>query len=523
MLILRRFSLRCAAFFAVLALAPPSLAQHSSPHATYTLRAQVREVLTDVTVTDANGNPVTGLPQSAFHVYDDSHPQNIQSFTDHAGANLAVLPASTAPGAYTNRYLAHPPAVFNVALINVDGSSIVDQMFLAQQLIRLVKKLPPTEPLAIYAITGPHIVLMQNFTANRAALLQAVRRTVPRLDITNRRKGRDAMALYQLAGALSQYPGRKNVLWFTDGTNLHLYPGSGSNRDYGYVRPLYNTLQDDRIALYPIDLRGLTVERGQAVRTLSGKASKMVAKSLRHGAILDDIHLQHTLMIQAARSTGGHAYISNNSFASDCRHLLNHSADFYTIVYAPNDIRRYHQWHNVRITVAGDYHLSYRHGYYANNSGFAAPPRSLLLARKTSTQPPLAHSRPILFQAQLIPASTAQRSAAHPKIPNYERAYTVHFILPAADFHPSATAPSRVTVSTAAVVIDNGGVIVGNRIQNLQLKLNTAQLRAHPHGHFAVAQTIAAPNGHNHLYLAVWNTSTGRLGTLQIPLTVKRR
>jgi VWFA-related protein len=522
---------------AALALLLPAFsghAQQTPAHQPFTLQTQVREVLTDVTVTDANGHPVRGLSRADFHIYDNGHPQAIESFTAHSGKDLAVAASSTAPGTYSNRYLTHPPAAYNVLLVDNKDASLIDQMYLAEELHRLVNHLPSGEPLALYAVNGQRVVLMQNFTANHAALLAAVRRTVPRFRDTNRLYDSDATAFAQLAGDLSQYPGRKNVLWFTADTNLHIYPGIGSDRTYGYMHPLYNTLESERIAIYPIDLRGLTVARGQVVASMTadpgngstssshtgcGNIASCMAAS---GARVDDIHLEHQLMLQAAESTGGRAYINNNSLAGAARQILNHSADYYTLVYTPNDIHHQDRWHHVRITVKNGYHLSYRHGYYVNDSGFTPSQKALLLARKTSLSPPNAHSQPIIFQAHVQPATSAERSAMKTRLPGYARAYTVQYILPAADFTSSGAHRSRVSLGTAAVIMNDDGLILGHQMQKLQLKLNTAQLRKNPHGDFAVTQTLGLPKGHDHLYLAVWDTSTGRMGTLNIPLQVTR-
>jgi hypothetical protein len=47
---------------------------------TLTLHAGTRIVLTDVTVTDRHGNPVHGLPASAFHISDNNEPEVLASF-----------------------------------------------------------------------------------------------------------------------------------------------------------------------------------------------------------------------------------------------------------------------------------------------------------------------------------------------------------------------------------------------------------------------------------------------------------
>lgn len=535
MLTLRLPSLAFTVLLAFLSLAIPSLAQNTPPRAPYTLHKQVREVLTDVTVTDANGNPVTGLPQSAFHIYDDGHPQTITSFIAHAGQDRAVLPASTHPGTYSNRYLNHPPAVYDVILIDTTAANLIDQMVLTQQLVRLVRHIPPGDPLAVYAHTGPRVVLVQNFTTNRPKLIAAIRHVIPRIPDADYQQYSDATEINQIAGDLSQYPGRKNLLWFTSNFNLHLFPGSASRRDYEYMHPLYDTLQQERIALYPIALRGLTVARGGihpmpsaghspiSHGTGGGSFKETPQQSYwSHGVTFQDLPAEHILMEGAAAATGGHAYYNTNGLAQAARQVIHRSADFYTISYSPNDIHHNNHWHQVRVTVAGNYHLNYRRGYYDDESGTPPPPKPYTLASKNTIQTPNAHSDPIIFQAHLRPASKAQISAAHPKIPRREHAYAIRYLLPAAAFSPSGAGHAKVTVGTAAVVVDDGGVVVGKRLQLLQLKLNASQLHAHPHASFAVTQTIAAPKGHNHLYLAVWNTSTGRLGTLQIPLTVQK-
>lgn len=76
-----------------LAAALPADAQanggYGGPQSGYTFRANSRVVLTDVTVTDANGNPVHGLKASDFHVFDNNKPQEIASFEEHRRDDVA--------------------------------------------------------------------------------------------------------------------------------------------------------------------------------------------------------------------------------------------------------------------------------------------------------------------------------------------------------------------------------------------------------------------------------------------------
>ena len=76
----------------------------------YTLHANKRVVLTDVTVTDRKGNPIHSLKASDFRISDNGKPQDLASFEEHSGAPIESVPPSAAkPGVYTNEFLQHPP------------------------------------------------------------------------------------------------------------------------------------------------------------------------------------------------------------------------------------------------------------------------------------------------------------------------------------------------------------------------------------------------------------------------------
>jgi len=126
--------------------AKPLEGQSSSSASTpgFTLRSETRSVLTDVTVTDRNGNPVSRLPSSASHIFDDNRPQDIASFEEHTAKKessaVAAAPAAAA-GVYSNDLLLHPPSVLNVLLLDTTNMRMEDQMYLSYQLNKFLKTL----------------------------------------------------------------------------------------------------------------------------------------------------------------------------------------------------------------------------------------------------------------------------------------------------------------------------------------------------------------------------------------------
>jgi VWFA-related protein len=109
----------------------------------FTIQANSRVVLTDVTVIDREGNPVHGLPASAFRIFDNNQPQATATFEEHTGIPAATLMPTGAPtGTYSNDYLLHLPPALNVILVDIANLQITDQMYLYYELTTFFKKQP---------------------------------------------------------------------------------------------------------------------------------------------------------------------------------------------------------------------------------------------------------------------------------------------------------------------------------------------------------------------------------------------
>jgi VWFA-related protein len=237
------------------------LAQSPAPPP-YTLHTQARVVLTDVTVTDANGNTVHNLSPSVFHIFDNKRPQDIASFEEHTAAQPSVIPAASPSSSHTfsNDFLLHPPPVFNVIVLDTATINVVDQMYLNEQLTEFINALPPQNSLAIYVHGGEFTLLLQNFTTDHALLFAAIHKAIPVIRMPGAQSYNSIQAMQQIAIYLGQLPGRKNVLWFGAGSNLFLMADATKipvSIDYRVLRVLYDELESSRIALYPIDVRGL--------------------------------------------------------------------------------------------------------------------------------------------------------------------------------------------------------------------------------------------------------------------------
>jgi VWFA-related protein len=480
----------------------------------YTIQVNSRVVLTDVTVIDNKGNPVRGLPESAFRIFDNKKPQTIASFEEHAGTPAVMEPAATPAGVYSNDYLLHLPPVLNVVIIDIANLQITDQMYLNYELTRFFEDQPDGQPLAIYLRAGNGCFLVQNFTSDRALLLAALHKVIPRIPPTGREYLSDIDTLHQIATYLSQLPGRKNVLWFSGGSTLYLRDDAELYEDTAMWRDLYDELEQERIAVYPIDARGLTTY----------SSFSMFA--------------QHSLMNETAKATGGQAFYNNNGLKEITGHVLNSDDSFYTLTYSPHDLHFDNKWHKVRMTLNEEgYQLSYRRGYFADGSpGGAEQPqntstRTRLLPDGEKVQLPAIRSLPIIFHARVLPASDPAVDSA-PKLPVSIPApppkkggvpFSVLYSLPVDGFtRQTVDGKSEVILGVAAVILNRDGRVVDTRAERMTMTLNEDVARLHPNVPLAFDQRLNLTKDDQYLYLAVWDVTSGRIGTLQIPLQVSK-
>jgi VWFA-related protein len=496
------------------ALFPPAQLKAQTPpdQSIYTFHANTRVVLTDVTVTDANGNPVHGLPQAAFRILDNKQPQVVASFEEHTDLPAAPMqPASTA-GVYSNDYLLHLPPVLNIVLIDIANLDVPDQMYLDYELTKFLNEQPEGQPLAIYLRSGSGCFLVQNFTSDRKLLLGAVHKAIPRLPPHGREYLTDFDTLRQLVVSLSQLPGRKNVLWFSGGSTRFLIPDAIQLQNYAAWRDLYDDFDQGRIAIYPIDARGLT------------------------GNFNPSMWEQQMAMKDVAQATGGQAFYNNNGLKEITEHLLSSDNSFYTLTYSPSDLRFDNKWHKVQVAVDGaSYHLSYRSGYFADGSvrekDRPAETRTRLLANGEKLDVIEASARPIIFQAIVLPASDPtlvnldKPAAALPAPPRKKGSvpFLIRYTVPLDAFSVRRVdGKLQIVLGIAAIPFDRDGSPGKHEVEQVTMILNEAVYRRNPNTSITLDQQITLVKDDKFLNLGLWDTMNGHFGSIQLPLEVPK-
>src|SRR5665213_883696 len=196
------------------------------------LQVNSRLVVLDVVVLDRDGNFVSNLDRSKFHVVEDKAPQAIRNFDPPTGHEM---PAGSAGKILVNSSADLPKignAPVNVLVIDELNTPFMQIAYAQQMMTKYLKSLPEVLPVPTLFIAAgaSRIQVLHDYTQSRADLLASVQTHVTDADFTtlsntlNGGRHGNQNGLAQTLGALTQvassmrgFPGRKNVIWVGTG------------------------------------------------------------------------------------------------------------------------------------------------------------------------------------------------------------------------------------------------------------------------------------------------------------------
>jgi VWFA-related protein len=523
----------------------------------------------DVTVTDAGGNPIHGLRASEFRITEDKAPQRVKTFEEHTlPATPAAAPdaAKLQPGVFTNALTVQADTPVNILLLDTLNTGMTSQAFVHGQLVKYLKNARPGTRMAIFALSGGHLVMLQSLTADPTLLRLAIARSHPEAthippansgggtaggaeaqiasvspeladaiqqfqqtesDTYQALAGKETLsALNQLARYLAGIPGRKNLIWFGGSFPVGVRPAgssdsvakymadslSGTNPVDAQYRETITLLTRARVAIYPADANGLGLE------------SRMGAQRWASRVAMGDI----------ADATGGHAFYNTNGLAQAVDEVTTNGASYYTLAYAPSRGGAHGEYRNIRVQLNGkSYKLAYRHGYYAEPSDAAAPnstpdpnPNNQLPSIRLAslyTAPPETQIR---FFAHLAPVEQTpeprltQTSARRQLAPERFRRYQIDFSVDplALDIRTTPDGLRHAHLEFLTLVFDTRGRVVNSTAETAQATWNPAQFATAQQQGVRYPQQVAVPaEGVHTVRVLIHDLNTDKIGSMDLP------
>lgn len=564
---------------------PPSL---KLPPPTASLRVETRLVLVDVVATDKNGHAVEGLTREDFALAEDGRSQEIAFFSREGQSQTASAPAALPPNVYTN----HPdyyraPGALTLVLLDALNTPRKDQMLMREELLRYFKSpLPANQWTALLALTD-QLRVLQDFTPNRELLLAAVKDYTPQqagplgvreqvlsreteeehaalqemikwcgdpcrdfLDSLKRfeeaamaasdkeRMQRTLAALRTLGQGVAGYPGRKNLIWVSASFPV-FYPGDRTGRHRwsadAEVRATAQLLNDARVAIYPVDPRGLVdafkpesyqdfeARMSEAAGSPPGyspsptgpepSASVIPSRSPRHPQ--QYLYASQSAMKVLAETTGGLAFYNRNDLANAVGVAVADGSSYYALGYYPKNEEWSGAFRRIEVKLArSGLRLRYRQGYYATRTPSGARP--------TAGGASLDDELVAALEAPLPATGIVFRAHVPPPAPGSSSRVSVEFWFDSNILlrDPEAGGAGRLDVDCVVGAFSPDGALVQTVGQRAQWIVPSQDSDETTENGVSVPASLDLPPGNYHLRLLVCDNHSRRLGRVDLPLTL---
>jgi VWFA-related protein len=384
----------------VLAQSPDS----SQPEIVFKSRSEL--VTVPVIVTDKFGRHVHFLKKEDFELRQAGAPQRIANFEEVLKPSDIHL-SSAVPGQFTNVLTSDPkPVNLTILMVDLLNTSISDQMnantALTQYLAELGKNPPPT---SIFALTGGGLKIIHDFATDSAKLATALESTSPRREgvepamqvnlnndsdplmrqaferLAEAEKHRELMdreiailttlrAMRQIAQSCAGLPGRKILLWASGGFPFSfsevgeelktMRPTTASYSDLAsFYEETWKVLNQAQVAVYPVDVRGLTTDALADVETDSP------TRGYQHGEWTNSEII--ATFKAFAQMTGGLAFYHTNGLKAAFEKAADDNREYYMLSFYLNSHQAKTGWHklNVRVKRPG-VQVRARSGFYVS-------------------------------------------------------------------------------------------------------------------------------------------------------------
>jgi len=385
---------------------------------TIKLRGELVQI--DVLVTDKNNKPVGGLKREDFELYDNDKPVTITNFSYEEVKNLRMAAgkeagqSATLPQAITAQEL-HRMVAFVIDTLHMNIGSMYQTRKMLQDFVE--NQMKPGD-LVLILSTGGGSGLLQQFTADRRLLSQAINRLRPlyftnaltpyrTLERRNTSLSDSNLTFRRLPGALSmpdagvnaqgyidpletadvretldrlndvvkamsKMPGRKVTMFVSQGFRLYR---TDTTSDLARTMALAARAN---VVFYAIDPAGLVydgITAGDAFQPAEGQSIGIAAIDLMRVNQNDRREAQGSLS-RIASETGGKFFHNNNDIINGLSNFLDENSAYYMLGFQPDSKRWDGKFHKIKVMVRDrpDLTVAYRKGYLAQSQNLDARP-----------------------------------------------------------------------------------------------------------------------------------------------------
>ena len=329
----------------------------------------------NVIAVDRQGLPVTDLTSDDFRVTDAGKEQRI-AFFHHTDTSRWKMQQPLGPHEFSNRGGSQIPYA-TVILFDLMNEGFGSRGYAQNEIVRALESMETADYLYFYVLTVdgqllvahglPAVTTREPWTRQIKPLMDQVMRSATKIRLYDIdvavRVQLTFEALETLATELSRVPGRKNIVWITDGVPIALGPERSDTGDFvdftPELRKLSEALDESGVAVYPV--RQVLFGAPDSIGFTSGNGETGGA-----GTGIESVATLNAL----AGMTGGRPTMGRDIGVA-LKQAMNDVRSSYQMGYYPPEGNWNNKFHNLRVTcMRKGVRIQAKTGYYA----WTAPP-----------------------------------------------------------------------------------------------------------------------------------------------------
>jgi VWFA-related protein len=369
--------------------APTAKTQQEQP---FKIQVKTQLVVEAVTVKHKDGKTVEGLTEKDFIITEDTVPQTISMFQfERLDETPAVVQESTkAPTVRVQppklnqspsssaRFQDRRLLILFFDMVNTYPPDQFRAFAAADKFIRSRMKTP--DLIAIMAFQKGVVSILQDFTANREALLNTLSKLIypdendsddpvgafgqdtAEFNLFN--SDRQLSALQTAVNMLRSVNEQKSLVYFAGGLRLNGLDNQAQ------LRATINASIRANVSFFPIDSRGLvaTAPLGDANRPSPGGYGMFTGATAM--SLISNFQRSQDTLYALAADTGGKAMLDNNDLTSGIVQAQQAITSYYVLGYYPTNTNPDGKFRRIKISLkeTTNAELDYRQGYFASKT-----------------------------------------------------------------------------------------------------------------------------------------------------------
>jgi VWFA-related protein len=374
-----------------------------------TFVSDTKLVIVNVAVKDKSGRPVTNLKKEDFRIFEDNAPQTLSVFDvqELSSDPLAPMSFATRPDTIEQRTPAAPkplplsmrdPKRYEdkrlIALFfDMSSMQTLEQARAQEAGIKFIQSQMTAGDLVSVLTFSTKLRTIVEFTDDRDSLIAGLRgltlgegSDLAAMASTSADEGDDSgafaaddtefnifntdrklSALEDAARQLSIYPEKKALIYFSSGIE------KTGIENQSQIKATVNAAVRANVAFYPIDARGLTASAPGGDASTASPRGTGILTGTRQASLRSSFNDSQETLYSLAADTGGKALLDSNDLTLGIRQAQNDIHSYYTLGYYPTNTAPDGRYRRIRVqlvnaSLAKDYKLDYRNGYYASKT-----------------------------------------------------------------------------------------------------------------------------------------------------------